>query len=145
MTGRAILDWDACLAKIQAEDVGNFFKTIELAFDMNPLEDLSKAPAVYLYAGYQDTMPPGSGASKQLFYHTLVCDLICRHEDLNQAVTIVRNALVGWEIDANHGPFAQAHTGYQQNQAAGPMDIKGGIIWWQDRLQCSTHGPRIFN
>lgn len=139
-----VIDLDACIARLVAGD-GGFFNTIDTALDMNPMEDLGDTPAAYLYPGWLAADPMGDGSSRQRVHNTLVIDILCRSADISQAITLVRDTFLGWEMDGEHAPFKIAYDGYQQNQACGPVDLKGGVMHWQERYQNSTHTKRIHN
>lgn len=140
-----VIDTAACLSRLQAANPGGFFKTIDTAFDMNPIEDAGDLPAVYLYPGYVDANPVGDGAVRQKLHHTLIVDVLCDVADLSTAVYHLRDIFLAWEMDENHGPMVLAFTGHLAGQACGPVDLKGGVIHWQERYQCSTHTKLIHN
>lgn len=139
------LDLAACITRLTAQNPGGFFQTIDTAYDMNPIESDSELPAVYIYPGYIDANPVGSGSTFQKLHDTLILDLLCPVEDLRDGVGHLRSIFLGWEMDAEHGPFVLAWTGHLQGQACGPMDLQGGVIHWQERYQNSTHTQRIHN
>lgn len=141
-----IIDFDACLARLRTNNPnGDYFKTLETALDMNPIEDDSEMPAVFIYPGWVDADPMSSGAVRQRVNQTLVLDLICNVDDVRTAVGHLRSIMLGWEMDENHAPFTLADRGYMQNQACGPVDLKGGVIHWQERYLNKTHTKLIHN
>ena len=141
-----LLDFDAIKARLEADvDVSSFFMTIDTAYDMNPLEDAINMPGVFFYPGYIDAGVLGDGAVRQQLNNTVVFDIVCKVGDLNTAVGHLRDAMLGWEMDENHGPFQLAAKGYMQNQACGPLDLKGGIIHWQERYLNTSWTKLIHN
>ena len=140
-----LIDYDACVARLTAANPGGFFKVIETAFDIEPLESTQEMPAVFMYPGFVDADPMGDGSTFQRVNNTLVVDLICVIEDLRTAVGYLRDCFIGWEMDNETAPFALAAKGYMQNQACGPLDLRGGIVHWQERYLNSTHTKRIHN
>ena len=140
-----VIDFDACVSRLQTLNPGGFFKTIGSPVQMDPLEDDSEAPAAYLYPGYIDAEPMGEGNARQKINNTLVVDIVCKVADLRTAVQHARDVFIGWEMDPYHSPFTIAATGYQQNQACGPMDIRAGMIHWQERYQNTTHTKLVYN
>ena len=141
-----ILDFDAIQARLAADvDCSGFFAEMAPAWEMNPLEDSGDMPALYFYPGYIDADPLGDGSVRQLINNTVVFDVICKVTDLNTAVGHLRDAMLGWEMDQYHGPFQLAAKGYMQNQACGVVDIRGGVIHWQERYLNTTHTKLIHN
>lgn len=140
-----ILDMAACLARITTNDTEGWFKTAQTAFDMNPLEDTAEMPAVFIYPGYVDADPIGDGAVRQRVHDTLILDVICNVDDLRTAVEKLRSWFLGWEMGEEYGPFRLAFTGHMQGQACGPMELKGGVIHWQERYQNNHHTRLIHN
>lgn len=140
-----VIDFEACRTQLANNNTGGFFKVIATAEDIDPVERDTELPAAYVYPGFIDADPIGDGAVRQQLHNTIHWDIVCPVDDLREAVSILRAAFLGWEMDGYHGPFRLASTGYLQSQAAGPMDLMGGVIRWQERYQNSTHTRVIHN
>ena len=140
-----LIDIAACLARLVAQNPAGFFNTLDTAYDMNPIEDDSELPACFIYPGYVDADPIGDGSTHQKLHHTLILDVLCDVADIQDAVGHLRSIFIGWEMDQYHGPFVLAFPGHMQGQACGPIDLRGGVIHWQERYQNSTHTRRVHN
>lgn len=140
-----LIDYDAIVARVVAQNPAGFFKTISTAFDMDPMEDATEMPAVFMYPGFVDADPMGDGATHQRINNTIVIDVICKIADLRTAVSHLRSILLGWEMDSQTGPLQLAAKGYMQNQACGPIGLQGGVVHWQERYLNCTHTKRIHN
>ena len=140
-----VLDLDAIVARLVAQNPGGLFKTVNTSIDMNPAEDDGELPALYIYPGWLEAKAVAGGSARQEIINTLVVDILCKVTDWQAVVLAVRDILIGWEMDELHSPFKLAAEGYMQNQAAGPIDIKGGVLHWQERYQNSTHSKLIHN
>lgn len=143
MPASTVIDWDVVIARILDQDTDGFFLTVESAKDQNPPEDIGAMPAIFLVPGIADADPLADGASLQRVHPSIEANIVCSADDLQEAIALLQDILLGWEMDSAHGPFRLATTGYLQSQASLPEKLHGGVMWWKERYQNTTHTKRI--
>jgi len=98
------------IAHLQANTTS--FPTIQNAWTMEPVEDLSAAvPALYLFPGEFDADPDiGMSCPQQLIVKNVDIFLVCTPGDFDSLFLELWNTLVGYQVDPYHDGLAMSRS-----------------------------------
>jgi hypothetical protein len=106
------------------------FPTIENAWTMVPVEDLSAAvPALYVYPGSRSAEANLGETTcyRQRITKSVNVFLVCQPADFETLWLELWNALVGFQIDAQYEGLGFTGGGVQK--------LTGQYLWWRDTYQ----------
>ncbi len=121
--------------RAEIEDKAPFFKTVELAWTMEPVEDFEEeVPAALVYPGEQySTRDSDSPTSRQGVVSEIRVLIVCKLSDLSRGIKDLREALFGFQPGEKFEETKYRNRG--ERPFGRPIDIKAKYVWWEETYE----------